>query len=79
VRPEDIRVVPPGAPGGVVGTVSARTFRRDHFLLAVRVDGGDGDGEEPVLAEVPVHAGWIPDLGERVGLAAHGLVALADD
>jgi thiamine transport system ATP-binding protein len=79
VRPEDVRVVPPGSPGAVTGTVSARTFRRDHFLLAVRVDGGDGDGEEPVQAEVPVHAGWIPDLGERLGLAAHGLVALADD
>ncbi|HEU5306547.1 MAG TPA: ABC transporter ATP-binding protein [Acidimicrobiia bacterium] len=76
VRPEDIRVVPPGAPGGVVGTVSARTFRRDHFLLVVHVD--DPDGAEPVQVQVSVHAGWIPDIGERVGLAAEGLVVLAD-
>jgi hypothetical protein len=31
-----------------------------------------------VQVQVSVHAGWIPDIGERVGLAAEGLVVLAD-
>jgi thiamine transport system ATP-binding protein len=76
VRPEDVRVVPLGATGGTAGTGAGRTFRRDHFLVAVQVDGLDG--EEPVQAEVSVHAAWIPDVGERVGLTAAGLVALAN-
>jgi thiamine transport system ATP-binding protein len=76
VRPEAVRLVAPGSPKGVRGTVAARTFRRDHFLLGVHVDGLD---EEPVQVEVSVHAGHVPDIGERVELAADDLLALGDD
>jgi thiamine transport system ATP-binding protein len=83
VRPEAVHVVthtdPPslggpvvGGPvvgGPVVGEVTTRTFRRDHFLLAVVVDGL-GDGADAVQVEVPVDAARIPDVGDRVALTA---------
>jgi thiamine transport system ATP-binding protein len=72
VRPEAVDVVDPGATRGVRGAVVARTFRRDHFLVAVRVDGLDD--EEPVQVEVSVNAPTIPDVGARVGLSADDLL-----
>jgi thiamine transport system ATP-binding protein len=71
VRAEAVRLVDGDARDAVAGTVVARTFHRDHFLLAVHVDGLD---EDPVHVEVPVHAEQIPDIGERVVLATDELV-----
>jgi thiamine transport system ATP-binding protein len=71
VRPEAVRLVAPDGAGSIGGTVAARTFRRDHFLLAVHVDGLE---EEPVQVEVSVHAEQVPDVGARVALAADDLV-----
>jgi thiamine transport system ATP-binding protein len=66
VRPEGIHVVD---DGGATGEVVARTFRRDHFLLDVRIDGLEAtDGT--VQVEVPVEAARVPDVGDRVALAA---------
>ena len=71
VRPEAVRVVDPDrARGSVAGTVTARTFRRDHFLLEVRVDALRDDAE-PVQVEVPVDAAHVPDVADRVALVAH--------
>jgi thiamine transport system ATP-binding protein len=68
VRPEAVRVVEHGENhAAVAGDVIVRTFHRDHFLLAVRVDALDGDAE-PVQVEVPVDATHIPDVGDRVTL-----------
>jgi thiamine transport system ATP-binding protein len=59
IRPEWLRLQP---DGGVRGTVTGRTFRRDHFLVAVDV------GErEPLQVAVPIDAA-IPEIGEGVGL-----------
>jgi thiamine transport system ATP-binding protein len=70
VRPEAVRVVEHGARhDAVTGEVSERTFHRDHFLLAVRVDALHADAE-PVHVEVPVDAAQIPDVGNRVALIA---------
>ena len=63
VRPEAVRVVD---HSGVSGTVIARTFRRDHFLLAVRIDRDDHS--EVVHAEVSLDADRVPDVGERLAL-----------
>src|SRR6476469_5406075 len=60
VRPEAVRVVESGAQHDAVdGEVTARTFHRDHFLLAVHVKvlGRDAD---PMLVEVPVDAARVP-------------------
>jgi thiamine transport system ATP-binding protein len=61
VRAEGVRLA---ADAAVRGQVTARTFRRDHYLLTVAI----GDGDEPVQAEVPLDAPTIPDVGERVTL-----------
>jgi thiamine transport system ATP-binding protein len=66
VRPEAVRVAD---DGGVTGEVATRTFHRDHFLLDVRVDGLDAP-DDVVQLEVPVDAARVPDVGERIGLAA---------
>jgi hypothetical protein len=64
-----VRVVEPGEDHDVVGgEVAARTFHRDHFLLAVRVNTLD-DHAVPVQVEVPVDADRVPDVGDRVALA----------
>jgi thiamine transport system ATP-binding protein len=69
VRPEAVRVVEhPEQQETVGGEVVARTYRRDHFLLAVRVDVLPGDAD-PVQVEVPVDAASIPDVGDRIALA----------
>jgi thiamine transport system ATP-binding protein len=58
VRPDSLRVV---ADGPVAGVVTARTFRRDHFLLEVKVAGG-------APLEVAVTGEAIPDVGDAVRL-----------
>jgi thiamine transport system ATP-binding protein len=65
VRPESIRVVDTSS---IIGEVTARTFRRDHFRLDVRVDTLAAP-EDAVQVEVPLDAPRVPNLGDRVGLA----------
>jgi thiamine transport system ATP-binding protein len=59
VRPDSLRIEPDGT---IAGVVTARTFRRDHFLLEVKVADG------PSL-EVAVTGDRIPAAGDHVGLA----------
>jgi len=69
VRPEAVEVVEQGEHrNAVAGEVVTRTFRRDHFLLEVRIDAL-GDDADPVQVEVPVDTPVIPDVGDRVALA----------
>ncbi len=57
-RPESLRLRVDGARGVVTG----RTFRRDHYLVAVDV------GEQDVLqVSVPIDAA-IPEIGDAVGV-----------
>ena len=49
----------------VTGTVTARTFRREHFLLDVDLDGAAG---ERLQAEVPLDHPRRPDVGAVVGV-----------
>ena len=49
----------------VTGTVTARTFRREHFLLDVDLDGAEG---ERLQAEVPLDHPRVPDVGAVVGV-----------
>jgi thiamine transport system ATP-binding protein len=56
-RPEAFRLDPTGPLPGVVTT---RTFRRDHFLLGVRVDDDE--------YEVAVTGDDVPGVGDRVAL-----------
>jgi thiamine transport system ATP-binding protein len=58
VRPDWLRL----DADGVRGVVTGRTFRRDHFLVAV--DVGERD---PLQIAVPIDAA-IPEIGEVVGL-----------
>jgi thiamine transport system ATP-binding protein len=60
VRPDSLRV---DADGPIAGVVTARTFRRDHFLLEVKV------ADAPSL-EVAVTGDRIPATGDPVRLAA---------
>jgi thiamine transport system ATP-binding protein len=59
---------PAGDPArpAVRGLVAGRTFRRDHYLLEVDVDGPDGP--EHLQAEVPLAHPDLPDVGAVVGL-----------
>jgi thiamine transport system ATP-binding protein len=59
VRPDSLRVEPDGP---IAGVVTARTFRRDHFLLEVKVADG------PSL-EVAVTGDRVPSAGDPVRLA----------
>jgi thiamine transport system ATP-binding protein len=59
VRPDSVRVEPDGP---IAGVVTARTFRRDHFLLEVKVADG------PSL-EVAVTGDRVPSAGDPVRLA----------
>ena len=61
VRPDGLRL---GQSGTVHGTVTARTFRRDHFL--VQVDLADGSTLQVAVGV----EGPLPDVGATVGLAA---------
>jgi thiamine transport system ATP-binding protein len=60
VRPDGLRL-DPGGP--VTGVVTARTFRRDHFLVRVKVADGS-----PL--EVAVQGEAVPEVGDTVRLAA---------
>jgi thiamine transport system ATP-binding protein len=60
VRPDSLRV---DADGPIAGVVTARTFRRDHFLLEVKI------ADAPSL-EVAVTGDRIPATGDPVRLAA---------
>jgi hypothetical protein len=46
----------------VAGTVTARTFRRDHFLLDVNC------ADELLQVEVPLDTVPVPDVGDAVDL-----------
>jgi thiamine transport system ATP-binding protein len=59
VRPDGLYLAPDGA---VTGVVTARTFRRDHFLVRVKVAEGD-----PL--EVAVRGDAVPEVGDAVRLA----------
>jgi thiamine transport system ATP-binding protein len=59
VRPDGVHIAPDGP---VAGVVTARTFRRDHFLLEVKVAGG------PPL-EVAATGARVPAVGDAVRLA----------
>ncbi|MFI5052796.1 MAG: ABC transporter ATP-binding protein [Acidimicrobiia bacterium] len=65
-RPDHIRIAPDGVAslGWVPGRVTARTFRRDHFLMQVEV----GD-PQPVQVAVPLSTLEVPDVGDEIGLA----------
>lgn len=66
-RPDGLRLDAPGAIdaigaiGAIGGTVVARTFRRDHFLLAVEALDGS-------RYEVAATGTQIPSCGDHVGL-----------
>lgn len=60
IRPDGVRVA---SDGDVSGVVNARAFRRDHFLLRVKLPGSDA-------IEVAVRGEDIPAVGEVVHLAA---------
>jgi thiamine transport system ATP-binding protein len=64
VRPGAIRVtaLTTATASVVSGVVIARTFRRDHFLLDVRI------ADEVLQVEVPLRAEHVPDVGDGVGL-----------
>ena len=55
------------------GLVVARTFRRDHFLLRVRLDGSlDAPQDAPLdrqTLEVAVRGDAVPAVGDPVRLA----------
>ncbi len=58
IRPDGLGVV---AEGELAGVVTARTFRRDHFLVRVRVDSEELD--------VAVRGDAVPAVGDAVRLA----------
>lgn len=59
VRPDGLRL---DAAGPIAGVVIRRTFRRDHFLVTVKVADG-------APLEVAVRGGTVPDLGDSVHVA----------
>jgi thiamine transport system ATP-binding protein len=61
VRPDGLRFAQTGT---VRGTVTARTFRRDHFLVQVDLDAGS------TLQVALGVEGPLPDIGATVGLTA---------
>jgi len=69
VRPDGLRLT---TDGPISGVVVRRTFRRDHFLVRVKVAGG-------APLEVAVSDATVPDVGEVVRIAAepHSLVELS--
>lgn len=68
LRPERIRVLPPGAAApaenGLAGTVTERAFRGESWLLVVRARGGQAlrvvlpAGAAPPAAQTPVALAW---------------------
>jgi hypothetical protein len=61
VRPDALRIT---VDGSLAGTVVMRTFRRDHFLVRVALDGRDETLEVAIRGDAP------PATGERVRLTA---------
>lgn len=59
VRPDGVRI---DRDGPVTGVVTARTFRRDHFLLQVKVANG-------APLEVAATGARVPEVGDAVRLA----------
>jgi thiamine transport system ATP-binding protein len=53
---------------GVRGVVTTRTFRRDHFLVDVRLDASGTDEAEIVQVEVSLDHPRVPDVGAPVTL-----------
>jgi hypothetical protein len=70
VRPDGLRLVRGGPVGGVV---TGRTFRRDHFLVRVKV-------ADAAPLEVAVRGDDVPSVGDPVELAADqdALIPLPD-
>jgi thiamine transport system ATP-binding protein len=70
VRPDGLRL---DAGGVITGVVIRRTFRRDHFLVTVKVADG-------APLEVAVRDETVPDLGDAVNIAvdASAVVALPE-
>jgi len=68
VRPDGLRFGPPSA---VRATVTSRTFRRDHFLVDVRLDDGS-TLQVAVGIDDP-----LPDVGASVGVTANPGAAMA--
>ena len=69
IDPTALALVAPGAGvdrAGVEGDVVARTFRRDHFLLGVRLAHG-----EDVRVAVALGAD-APEIGDRVHVVLRG-------
>ena len=66
VRPDGLRLASLGDPrrdGRVRGTVAGRTFRRDHYMVAVRL-------ENQSTLHVSVAPGDVPEHGEMVVVRA---------
>jgi thiamine transport system ATP-binding protein len=64
IRPTGIRPAPAGNPGTLLATVVRRTFRGDHVVVWLAVEGGDPSAP-PLVAHVPPPA---PAEGERVNV-----------
>jgi thiamine transport system ATP-binding protein len=71
IRPEDLHLDwHLGDDGGVTGTVTARTFHRDDYLVDVTLDTGDGlRNDTPLRVAVPINE-HPPDVGDAVAVAA---------
>ena len=73
VRPDSLAVADPGASGAVRGTVVGRTFRGDHLLARVALDGS---GDPPIEVSVADRGGAVPDMGSPVWLVLTGRPAV---
>ena len=64
IRPDGLSFSAGGGPGGrlVPGTARAATFRGDHFLVPVQLDGG-------WAVEVTERSGAIPQPGSSVAIS----------
>ena len=60
VRPDSVCV----GTTGIAGTVTSRTFRRDHFLLQVEIEA-----HAPLMAAMPFDAASLPEVGDVVHVA----------
>jgi thiamine transport system ATP-binding protein len=66
VRPDELSLT---GEGGVPGRVTARTFRRDHYLVTVAIDGAPPVDEIGVALRVDRRP---PEIGDRVAVHADG-------
>ena len=65
MRPEGLRI---SDDGGLAGHVVSRTFRRDHFLVRVRLAGSQAETLEVAVPDEP------PAIGTDIRLAIQGNV-----